>query len=61
MVLITTAFAKMAYLERAALGNAGLELMVMEHPLLGRDMAKLEELADNFMPLFEDRFGGSSS
>ena len=59
--MCTTAFEKMAELERDALGAPDLQLAIIGHPLMNRDAASLEEAVDSIMPVIDRLFGGGPS
>jgi hypothetical protein len=56
----TTAFEKMAELERAALGKPDLQLAIIDHPLMNLDTQELEAAVNTMMPLLGRLFGARS-
>jgi hypothetical protein len=61
LTVCTTVFEKMAQLERDALGQPGLQLAIIEHPLMNRDADSLEDAVDGIMPILESLFAGGRS
>lgn len=56
VVVVTDAFLTMAKLEAKALGRPDLRLLVLDHPLMNKDAATLDAIAQGFVEELMEAF-----